>query len=72
MKNQVDLTCILAHRDDISFYVNSNNCFVRCVGIDTSNIPLDSFLEITGSICNLVTMNTIYTAIYVQSLKIIP
>ena len=72
MTNSVCLTCILAYRDDISFYVNSDDCFVRCIGFDTSNIPLYSFLKITGSLCNLVTRNTAFVVICVNSLEIIP
>ncbi len=72
MENSVRITCILAHRDEDSFYVNSDNCFVRCVGFDTSEIPIHSYLRIIGHLCNLITRNVIYTAIFVDKVEIIP
>jgi hypothetical protein len=71
MENKVYLTCILAHRDDSSFYVNSDDCYVRCVGFDTSQIPLHSYLRIIGHLCNSIARNITYTIVYVDSLSVI-
>ena len=73
MENLVRLTCVLTHRDDDSFYVNSSNeCFVRCIGFDTSEIPLKSYLHIIGHLANAIAKNITYTVVYVDSLAIIP
>jgi hypothetical protein len=72
MENSVHLTCILAHRDDNSFYVNSENCFVQCIGVDTSEIPLHSYLRIIGHLCNSLARNIMYTVVFVERLEVIP
>lgn len=71
MLNSVNITCILAHKAIDSFIVDCDGVFIRCIGADVDAIPLLSFLEVSGHLCNLLIRNTAQTVVDVSELVVI-
>lgn len=71
MLNSVNITCILAHKAVDSFIVDCDGVFIRCIGADVDAVPLLSFIELSGRLCNLVIRNTAQTVVDVSALAVI-
>lgn len=71
MTNCVNLIGLLSHRCPNFFIVNCDGVFIRCIGADTTYIPLFSFVEIKGFLVNTVQGYVNRTAVYVESLAVV-
>ena len=71
MTNCVNLIGLLSHRCKDFFIVNCDGVFIRCIGVDTTYIPLFSFVEIKGFLVNTVQGYVNKTAVYVESLAVV-